>query len=235
MLFKIFLVISVIPILSILAEPSCELDSSKEKLYRLELTVPATFCSKANNDPSCATFPKKSILQLHGLWPNYTKGYPEGICDSSECKNQSEKLGKFCKYPSPKGLYSSEMWKKMSDYMAGTEKCLERHEWVKHGICSPLEPVTYFKWALEKTKLISGAFEPLKNRTISRQEVNEAVEKNLPDLVGSIRMNCKGKNLSSVYVLYEWGNTPGNPIKTKGGENGFGNCPKSFFISSSPE
>lgn len=224
-----------LPFLQINSDPSCEIDADKKKLYRLDLTVPATFCSKESRDPSCSIFPKKSILQLHGLWPNYESGYPEGRCDKSECKNQSEKLGKFCKYPSPKGLYNSEDWKRLKDYMAGTEKCLERHEWIKHGICSPLEPVNYFKWALEKTKYISQPFDSIKDQSITKEDINRLVEKNFPELSGAVRLSCKGQNVSSVYILYEWeSNGPGNPIKTKGGQNGFGNCPKTFIFPSSP-
>jgi ribonuclease T2 len=216
------------------ADASCDIDPKREKLYRLDLTVPATFCMRSNSDPSCKTFPKKSILQLHGLWPNYTSGFPEGNCDPSECKSQSEKLGKFCKYPEPKGLYNSSEWKSLSDYMAGKEKCLEKHEWVKHGVCSPLDPVAYFKWALERARDISKAFESLSDKPVGKEDVNALVEKNLPSLAGAIRLSCKGKNVSGVFVLYEWGNVPGNPIKTKGGRNGFGNCPKEFYFPSSP-
>ena len=220
--------------LPVFAEPSCDIDKDKEKLYRLDLTVPATFCKKQSNDPSCKVFPKKSILQLHGLWPNYKKGFPEGSCDPSECKNQNEKLGKFCKYPEPGGLYNSNEWKKLSEYMAGTEKCVERHEWVKHGVCSPLDPVSYFKWALENTRDIAKAFESLADKTVGKQEVDAVVASKLPNLNGAVRLSCKGENVSSVYILYEWGNQPGNPIKTKGGQNGYGNCPKQFTFPSKP-
>lgn len=231
----IVFIIPIFQLTSLFSEPSCDLDSRKEKLYRLDLTVPATFCSRAGNDPSCKIFPKKSILQLHGLWPNYTNGFPEGNCEPNECKTQSVKLGKFCKYPKPKGLYDSKTWKELSeDYMAGREKCLERHEWVKHGVCSPMEASTYFKWALEKTKKISLAFEPLVDKSIGKAEVNAIVKKNLPDLDGVIRLSCKGKFVSGVFVLYEWGDIPGNPIQTRGAENGFGNCPKKFIFPSNP-
>lgn len=227
--------ILVFPISYIYSEPSCLIDDSKEKLYRLDLTVPATFCKKTNKDPSCKTFPKKSILQLHGLWPNYTIGFPEGKCKPNECKTQSEKKGKFCKFPEPTNLYSSNDWKLLSKYMAGTEKCLERHEWVKHGVCSPMDSITYFKWALERTKEITSAFDIFADKLVTQEEVNTLVSKNLPLLNGAIRFSCKGENVSGVFVLYEWGNIPGNPIKTKGGNNGFGNCPNRFIFPSSPE
>lgn len=230
----ITIILLLFPLSYTFAEPSCKVDAKKEKLYRLDLTVPATFCNNSENDPSCKVFPKKSILQLHGLWPNYTKGFPEGYCEPNECKAQSARMGKFCKYPKPNGLYDSKEWKELSDYMAGTEKCLERHEWVKHGVCSPMDAVVYFKWALNKTKQISTAFESTRDKSTSKEEVNAIIEKNLPELNGAIRFSCKGKNVSGVYVLYEWGNIPGAPIKTKGGENGFGNCPKKFIFPSNP-
>jgi ribonuclease T2 len=217
------------------AEPSCVVQN-KKKLYRLDLSVPATFCKgRVGSDPSCRKFPKPSLIQLHGLWPNYEQGYPEGRCGRNECKLQSEAWGKYCKYPEPKGLYQSAAWQALgSDYMAGRESCLERHEWVNHGTCSPMPPVDYFQWSLEKTKQISEALAIQPNQSISRADLNHRIQNKLPDLNGAIRLSCKGKWVAGLYVLYEWGNPPGSPIKTSGGENSFGNCPNKFVFPSQP-
>ena len=102
------------------------------------------------------------------------------------------------------------------------------------GVCSPLDPVSYFKWALENTRDIAKAFESLADKTVGKQEVDAVVASKLPNLNGAVRLSCKGENVSSVYILYEWGNQPGNPIKTKGGQNGYGNCPKQFTFPSKP-
>ncbi|WP_417915528.1 ribonuclease T2 family protein [Candidatus Electronema sp. JM] len=220
------------------AEPSCTV-ANKEKIYRLELSVPATFCRTAGGDPSCTVMPKKSLLQLHGLWPNYkSSGYPTGQCASpGECKELPAAQGKYCGYIEPKGLYDSAEWKDLSEaYMAGKEKCLERHEWVKHGTCTQMAPPEYFAWALKETKRIADALALEPDKKMSPAEFNKAVKDKLPELDGAVHIGCKGnkknKLVSNLYVIYEWGKEPGKPVKTNSGQNAIGNCGNSFMFPS---
>lgn len=220
------------------AKPGCTVEN-KEKIYRLELSVPATFCRTAGCDPSCKVMPKKSLLQLHGLWPNYkSNGFPAGTCNpASECKEKDECEGKFCSYPEPEGLYASAEWKDLSDaYMAGKEKCLERHEWVKHGTCTQMTPPEYFSWALKETKKIADALVLEPDKKMSPEQFNKAVKDKLPDLDGAVHIGCKGskknKLVSNLYVIYEWGKDPGKPVKTNSGKNAMGNCGNSFMFPS---
>jgi ribonuclease T2 len=211
------------------AEPTCHIDLNKEPYYRLELTASATFCKgKGNqNDPSCKDFPKEGAIQLHGLWPNYKQGYPTGICNSSECPPN---LPTYCDYPSPPKLYESDSWKNMKGYMAGLEKCLERHEWVKHGVCSPMPAPAYFEWSLTKAKEISEAVAPYVDRKLSRKEFNQIISDKLPNIDGAVRLKCAGPNLYSMSVFYQWGDAPGAVIPTTSRQNSFGNCKKTFRI-----
>jgi ribonuclease T2 len=214
------------------AEPSCKLDLNKKPYYRLELTVSSTFCkSKGNqNDPSCKDFPKEGAIQLHGLWPNYAQGYPQGVCNTSECPPNRPT---YCDYPSPPNLYESGGWKTMEGYMAGLEKCLERHEWVKHGICSPMAAPTYFEWSLAKAKEISEAVSPYVDKKIDRKTFNKIIADKLPEVNGAVRrLKCSGTNLYSMSVFYKWGDTPQEVIPTTSGQNSFGNCKKTFRIPS---
>lgn len=123
----------------------------------------------------------------------------------------------------------------MKGYMAGTESCLERHEWVKHGTCSPMDAPAYFRWSLEATKHIAERLNLPGDRPISRSNFNERARTNLPELDGALRLTCKEGALSSLYVLYEWGEAPAKPIPTRDGTNHFGNCPASFTIPSTPD
>ena len=216
------------------AAPSCTVDSERPMLYRLELTVPATFCRDRPTDRSCQQFPKPSAIQLHGLWPNYRSGFPQGACPEAECPHQPPEVGTYCRYPAPPGLYESGAWKALSAYMAGTESCLERHEWVKHGTCSPMDPPSYFAWALQNTRHIAEALRWPTERPVSRRQFNQRVAKRLPELVGAIRLTCRDGSLSSLYVLYEWGPVPTRPIPTRNKANHFGNCPNSFLIPAQP-
>jgi ribonuclease T2 len=211
-----------------IAEPTCQLDLNKGPYYRLELTASATFCKGNKTDPSCKDFPKEGAIQLHGLWPNYSQGYPQGVCNASECPHRPT----YCEYPSPPNLYESDSWKNMKGYMAGLEKCLERHEWVKHGICSPMNAPTYFEWSLAKTKEISEAVAPYVDRKLNRKQFNNLVAYKLPDIDGAVRLKCSGSNLYSISVFYKWSDTPQKVIPTTSGQNSFGNCKNSFRIPS---
>lgn len=213
---------------------SCSVDPQRPKVYRLELTVPATFCRGRSSDAGCQTFPKPSLIQLHGLWPNYLTGYPEGQCAPDQCVRQHEKLGTYCRYPSPPGLYQASWWNGLKAYMAGTESCLERHEWVKHGICTPMEARNYFRWSLETTKGIATRLRLPSDQVVSRKDFSERVRGELPELDGAIRLACRGSALASLSVLYEWGAVPAKPIPTRGKTLHFGNCPNAFLIPAVP-
>lgn len=215
------------------AKPSCRLDLSKEPYYRLELTVPATFCKgKVNrNDLSCKQFPKEGAIQLHGLWPNYEHGYPEGKCGS---KKECPIAASYCSYIKPPDLYTSEGWKNLKGYMAGTEKCLERHEWVKHGVCAPMAAPQYFEWSLSKAKEISDALDSLVGKNVTREDFNNVIDKKLHEVNGAVRLKCNGQNLYSMSIFYQWGETPQAVIPTTSGENAFGNCSNSFVIPTKP-
>lgn len=219
---------------SVFAAPSCQIDPAKKKFYRLELTVPATFCAANHTDPSCENFPKASLIQLHGLWPNYAQGYPEGSCPPTECKTQSESKGKYCAYSQPPELYDSQPWSELKGYMAGTEKCLERHEWVKHGTCSPLKATEYFDWSLNKTREIADKLALPADRPITKASFDKTVAKNLPELQGTLTLQCKGKKLNNLFVLYAWETSgPGKPIKNRSGRNVI-SCPNKFIVPSRP-
>jgi len=219
------------------AQPSCKPDPTKPLIYRLDLSIASTFCGApdAANDPSCKTFPKASNVQLHGLWPNYKSGdFPSGTCSDAVCPIASPKEGKYCKYPEPAGLYASPGWKSLGGYMAGAEKCLERHEWVKHGTCTAMTPPDYFEWALKATKSIGDRLALPEDTPITQSEFNTWVRLRLPELDGAVRLNCRKDFLSGIYIAYEWGSPPGMPVKNTGGANHFGNCSKTFIVPSKP-
>jgi ribonuclease T2 len=89
--------------------------------YVLSLSWSPEYCAgRGGKDPvQCATGRQLGFV-LHGLWPQFERGYPEG-CGRAKLpaavRNQYESL-----YPSPK---------------------LIGHEWNKHGTCSGLAPEAY--------------------------------------------------------------------------------------------
>jgi ribonuclease T2 len=96
--------------------------------YVLSLSWSPSFCADAaerhsgqSSGPQCGARPYSFVV--HGLWPQYDKGFPE-----------------FCQVPSPRmyrGIVSS-----MLDLMPAPH--LIYNEWDKHGTCSGLSPNDYF-------------------------------------------------------------------------------------------
>jgi ribonuclease T2 len=98
--------------------------------YVLSLSWAPSYCAAAaersgggdrSAGPECG--PRPYSFVVHGLWPQYDKGFPE-----------------YCQVPSPRlyrGIVSS-----MLDLMPAPR--LIFNEWDKHGTCSGLSPRVYF-------------------------------------------------------------------------------------------
>ena len=89
--------------------------------YVLSLSWSPDYCATSGgNDPQQCSVGKKLGFVLHGLWPQYDRGYP------SDCSTQKLPPDVESEFP---GLYPSQ---KLYD-----------HEWEKHGTCSGLTPEQY--------------------------------------------------------------------------------------------
>jgi ribonuclease T2 len=98
--------------------------------YVLSLSWAPSYCATAaehgggggrSGGPECG--PRPYSFVVHGLWPQYDKGFPE-----------------YCQVPSPRlyrGIVSS-----MLDVMPAPRLIFD--EWDKHGTCSGLSPRAYF-------------------------------------------------------------------------------------------
>ena len=93
--------------------------------YVMSLSWSPDFCA-SNDDPQQCSLDKKLGFVLHGLWPQYNRGYP------ADCSN----------VPLPK-----DAQQKFPNLFPSTK--LYTHEWDKHGTCSGLKPQDYL--ALAKT------------------------------------------------------------------------------------
>ncbi|MEP1929997.1 MAG: ribonuclease T2 [Paracoccaceae bacterium] len=98
--------------------------------YVLALSWSPNWCARvgdARNSEQCDTQHDYGWI-LHGLWPQYHRGYPE-YCRTSE--------------PSP----SRSMTNAMVDIMGSSG--LAWHQWRKHGVCSGLSAADYFNLSRE--------------------------------------------------------------------------------------
>lgn len=96
--------------------------------YALALSWSPTFCASPAGRKSrqqCSGGRKYAFV-VHGLWPQYTRGWPE-----------------YCQQRTP--YLSNSLMRSMYDIMPS--KRLIIHEWKKHGACAGLSPEAYFSLA----------------------------------------------------------------------------------------
>jgi len=93
--------------------------------YVLSLSWSPTYCAGdagGNDDEQCSPG-RRFAFVVHGLWPQFTKGWPEN-CDTGERWVPEEQV------------------KAMLDIMPSRDLVI--HEWKKHGSCSGLGIADYF-------------------------------------------------------------------------------------------
>ncbi|MEJ7806042.1 MAG: ribonuclease [Telluria sp.] len=87
--------------------------------YAVALSWSPSYCAKRKDPNQCG---RGFGFVLHGLWPQYEKGYPQNC--STEKLPDTVRASYAAIFPSPK---------------------LVEHEWNKHGTCSGLDPAAYFQ------------------------------------------------------------------------------------------
>src|ERR1700685_3488228 len=105
-------------------------EPGKVDYYLLVLSWAPSFCAgnaeraqaRSTADPQCGGRPYSFVV--HGLWPQYERGYPE-----------------YCQRPSPR--LDRNIMTSMLDLMPAPG--LIFNEWDKHGTCSGLGPRAYFE------------------------------------------------------------------------------------------
>jgi ribonuclease T2 len=120
---------------------------------------------------------------VHGLWPQYDKGFPE-----------------YCQVPAPR--LNRETVGSMLDLMPATR--LVFHEWDRHGTCSGLTPGAYFETIRRARAVVKipdeylAVKEPL---TVSPADVEAAFVKANPGLTSdAVAVVCDNRRLREVRV-----------------------------------
>ena len=105
-------------------------DAGSFDFYVLALSWSPTYCETRGarrDERQCA--PGRGLgFVVHGLWPQYERGYPEN-CSSVERAPTRQALD-----------VAGEVF---------PSEGLARYEWRKHGTCSGLDPTSYFRAARE--------------------------------------------------------------------------------------
>src|ERR1700734_904558 len=156
--------------------------------YVLSLSWSPSFCAAAAerhggqaSGMQCGARPYSFVV--HGLWPQYEKGFPEN-----------------CQQPSPRlyrGIVSS-----MLDLMPAPH--LIFNEWDKHGTCSGLAPRAYFETVRKARAVVKIPPEYINLQellSVAPAAVEEAFRTANPGLsANSMAIGCDKKRLTEVRV-----------------------------------
>lgn len=136
---------------------------------------------RARPDPQCGVRPYAFVV--HGLWPQYEKGFPE-----------------FCQVPAPR--LNREIVSSMLDMMPSPR--LVFHEWDRHGTCSGLSPRAFFDTVRKARAVVKIPPEYLDVKemlTVTPGEIEDAFVKSNPGMTPeSIAIGCSRNRLSEVRV-----------------------------------
>jgi ribonuclease T2 len=156
--------------------------------YVLVLSWMPSYCrgeGRDRKDGQCEVSKPRAFL-LHGLWPQYEKGWPE------DCP-----LGRRPWVP-------GRVIEEMRDIMPS--KNLIIHEYRVHGTCSGLDPAQYFGVARELYERVSvpvSFLAPDADRLVSPDEIErEFLGANLWLKPEMISVTCRGANLLDVRVCF---------------------------------
>jgi ribonuclease T2 len=159
-------------------------EPGKFDFYVLALSWSPSYCEQAGErapPQQCGERPFSFVV--HGLWPQYEKGFPE-----------------FCQNPAPR--LDRNIVSSMLDLMPATR--LIFHQWDKHGVCTGLSARGYFETvrkARAGVKIPPEYLEPKTAVTVSPDEVEEAFVKANPGMSRpSIAVTCGSNRLSEVRI-----------------------------------
>jgi ribonuclease T2 len=174
-----------------LVPPAAAQDSGRDvpgqfDFYLLSLSWSPSFCAGAAEHGSgrsaggeCGARPYAFVV--HGLWPQYEKGFPES-----------------CQVPAPR--VNRHLVFSMLDLMPAPH--LVFNEWDKHGTCSGLSPQAYFATVRKARALVkippeySDVEQPLQ---VAPKDVADAFVKANPGLTQKgLAIECSRRRLSEV-------------------------------------
>jgi ribonuclease T2 len=160
--------------------------SGQFDFYVLALSWSPSFCEAATargNPPKEQCGERPFSFVVHGLWPQYEKGFPE-----------------FCQNPAPR--LDRNIVSSMLDLMPAPR--LIFHEWDKHGTCSGLNARAYFdavRKARAQVKIPEPYIELTKPLMVSPDAVEDAFVKANPGLTRTaVAVTCSGRRMSEVRI-----------------------------------
>lgn len=152
--------------------------------YVLSLSWSPSYCAAAGDraDPTQCDSERPYAFVVHGLWPQYDRGYPESCVKARRLE---------------RSLVNS-----MLDIMPS--RSLIRHEWQKHGSCSGLSAPAYFaatRAAYEQITIPDAFKDPDKPIVIDPDDLEAAFRKANAGLAADeIAVICRGNRIREVRI-----------------------------------
>jgi len=154
--------------------------------YVLSLSWSPSYCAAnaerpfQRSDPQCG--PRPFSFVVHGMWPQYERGYPE-YCDRDSWLDRNIMTSMLDLMPAPGLIFN---------------------EWKKHGTCSGLGPRGYFETirkARAAVKIPPEFIDLADPKTISPADIEDAFIKVNPGLpAAAIAVTCNRSRLSEVRI-----------------------------------
>jgi ribonuclease T2 len=184
----VFAAITLSLTLAVTAQDRRQNEPGQFDFYVLALSWSPSFCAAASErapartpQQQCGERPYSFVV--HGLWPQYEKGFPE------YCQRDKTRLDR-------------DLVTSMLDLMPAPQ--LVYREWDKHGTCSGLAPRAYFdtvRKARALMKIPPRYLEVTTPLTVTPDEIEEAFVGANPGLTReSIAVRCDSQRLSEVRV-----------------------------------
>jgi ribonuclease T2 len=182
-LFVLFLTLTAAP-----AQDRRQNQAGEFDFYVLALSWSPSYCEaarerSADRTPSEQCGERPYSFVVHGLWPQYEKGFPE-----------------YCEQPAPK--LDRAVISSMLDLMPSPR--LIFHQWRKHGTCAGFAPRGYFEQvrkARAAVKIPEEYLDAATPREVVPVEVEEAFLKANPGMsAGAISVNCDSKRVKEVRI-----------------------------------
>jgi len=175
------------------AAPALAVDTRQNEagqfdFYVLSLSWSPSFCAAAaererGRTPSAQCGARPYSFVVHGLWPQYDRGFPE-----------------YCQVPAPR--LDRRIVSSMLDLMPAPH--LIFNEWDKHGTCSGLSSHAYFELvrkARAAVKIPPEYVDLQAPLSVTPAAVEEAFIKANPDLsMAAMAIDCDKKRLTEVRI-----------------------------------
>jgi ribonuclease T2 len=175
----------------IVAYPACGGAASRDTsegfdFYVLVLSWSPDFCAEnGGKDPEQCGPGKNPGFVLHGLWPQYQKGFPQN-CSSVPFPSRLKR-----EFP---GLFPNDR--------------LYAHEWRRHGTCSGLSPREYLSLTqkIRQSAPLPPQYrrlrEPVRTTAASLKKEFRIVDADLPDNGMAVFCSGSGRFMKEIFLCY---------------------------------